>query len=323
MKRLLFMLLLVSNIASAQNNRQQAFQYFRENYQVYASAAIAILQNTNVDPIVSDILAAVLPPIADENVEAAMIAMSEILYRRKGMKDLNPAYITYMDNKLHVVLNSIPRKDYTVAALTITDIALTTNNFLSNGTLPNTYGMRPRTEIQRSQPAPPPPVVDHSSNLNTNTTTTQNDRTSTTKTALYEVKFSNPINTGLLVLNKERCYMRNSYKKNNNTIVVEQALKVSASAAINGISTVTFAGNNVRFITGNLGTTYNPDILMVDFDQKGTIIGTPKVGDSQHPWNNVISFRKIQSNEITNDYLQHFFDTNDAEYSTLLSLANR
>ena len=136
MKRILFALLIVTNSLYAQN-RQQLFSDFKATYPMYIASANLLLSHSNVDPTITLLINRVLPKIADENVDGAVIEVSNILYQKKGMRDLNPAYLSYMDIKCRYIILLIPKNDYLNIVMTVADMYLTTKNFIDNGVVPS------------------------------------------------------------------------------------------------------------------------------------------------------------------------------------------
>jgi|GEM_PF-2584181 len=135
MKRILLALLIITNTSYAQN-RQQLFADFKATYPMYIASANLLLSHSNVDPTIMLLINRVLPKIADENVDGAVIEVSNILYQKKGIKDLNPAYLSYIDTKCRYIIVLIPKNDYLNIVMTIADVYLTTKNFIDNRVVP-------------------------------------------------------------------------------------------------------------------------------------------------------------------------------------------
>ena len=135
MKKLLVLLLLVTNVTFAQND--QRLSNFRANLPMYSASVSLILSQTNVDPIVGELIGRVLPKIANEDVEGAVLEVSNIIYEKKGIASLNPNYTKYLDVKFHSVLDLISQNNYMQIVMTLADVALVTDKFLTNHGVPN------------------------------------------------------------------------------------------------------------------------------------------------------------------------------------------
>ena len=103
---------------------------FKKDIPMYTSALSLVLKSTKIDPIIPDIIEKVLPQIANENVDGAIIAISNTLYNDKGIKALDPNYTQYLDTKIHYVIDQIKENNYLGIVTTLTDIAMTTDSYV-------------------------------------------------------------------------------------------------------------------------------------------------------------------------------------------------
>lgn len=125
---------------------------------------------------------------------------------------------------------------------------------------------------------------------------------------------------GLMVLNDSNIYgnnyMRVGYNKNGNYIIINQQLSFQKQMLPDGNTYATLSGYNVRFITNNFGSTYNPDKFSVLINAAG-VIDQPKIGDANNEMRPVSSYREITSQYLDYNYLKRFFNDGEPELYTL------
>lgn len=132
------------------------------------------------------------------------------------------------------------------------------------------------------------------------------------KTTICEITFivQNTRYDGLLVLNDSNIYgdnyMRVGYNKNGNYIIINQQLSFQKQMLPDGNTYATLSGYNVRFITNNFGSTYNPDKFSVLINAAG-VIDQPKIGDENNEMTPVSSFKDVTSQYLDYNYLKRYF----------------
>ena len=125
------------------------------------------------------------------------------------------------------------------------------------------------------------------------------------KTTICEVTFyTNNIRYDcLMVLNDTNIYgnnyMRVGYNLNGNYLIINQQLNFQKQMLPDGNTYATLSGYNVKFITNNFGSTYNPDKFSVLINASGDI-DQPKIGDENNVMRPVSSFK-----EVTGQYLDY------------------
>ena len=142
------------------------------------------------------------------------------------------------------------------------------------------------------------------------------------KTTICEITFiiQNIRYDGLLVLNDTNIYgnnyMRVGFNLNGNYIIINQQLSMQKQLLPDGNTYATLSGYNVRFITNNFGSTYNPDKFSVLINAAG-VIDQPKIGDENNEMRPVSSYREITSQYLDYTYLKRFFLDGEPELYSL------
>jgi hypothetical protein len=132
------------------------------------------------------------------------------------------------------------------------------------------------------------------------------------KTTICEITFfiNNIRYDSLLVLNDSNIYgnnyMRVGYNLNGNYIIINQQLSFQKQMLPDGNTYATLSGYNVKFITNNFGSTYNPDKFSVLINAAG-VIDQPKIGDENNEMRPVSSFKDITSQYLDYNYLKRYF----------------
>jgi hypothetical protein len=132
------------------------------------------------------------------------------------------------------------------------------------------------------------------------------------KTTICEITFivQNTRYDGLLVLNDSNIYgnnyMRVGYNLNGNYIIINQQLNFQQQMLPDGNTYATLSGYNVKFITNNFGSTYNPDKFSVLINAVG-VIDQPKIGDENNEMRPVNSFKDVTNQYLDYNYLKRFF----------------
>jgi hypothetical protein len=132
------------------------------------------------------------------------------------------------------------------------------------------------------------------------------------KTSICEITFfaANVKYDCLMVLNDANIYgnnyMRVSYNIRGNFIIINQQLSQQKQILPDGNTYTTFTGYNVRFITNNFGSTYNPDKFSVLINAAGAI-DQPKIGDENNEMRPVSSFKEVTGQYLNYNYLKRFF----------------
>lgn len=132
------------------------------------------------------------------------------------------------------------------------------------------------------------------------------------KTTICEITFivQNTRYDGLLVLNDSNIYgnnyMRVSFYKNGNYIIINQQLNFQKQMLPDGNTYATLSGYNVKFITNNFGSTYYPDKFSVLINAAG-VIDQPKIGDENNEMTPVSSFKDVTNQYLDYNYLKRYF----------------
>ena len=129
MKKLITIVCFIAfgGVCFSQNN---TLENFRQNIPMYSSALSLVLKSTKIDPIIPDILERVLPQVANESVDGAIMAISNTLYNDKGIKALDPDYTQFLDTRIHSLIDQIKENNYFGIIATLTDIGITTDNYV-------------------------------------------------------------------------------------------------------------------------------------------------------------------------------------------------
>jgi hypothetical protein len=142
------------------------------------------------------------------------------------------------------------------------------------------------------------------------------------KTTICEITFfiNNIRYDSLLVLNDSNIYgnnyMRVGYNLNGNYIIINQQLSFQKQMLPDGNTYATLSGYNVKFITNNFGSTYNPDKFSVLINAAGDI-DQPKIGDENNVMRPVSSFKEVTGQYLDYNYLRKFFNDGEPQLYTL------
>jgi hypothetical protein len=142
------------------------------------------------------------------------------------------------------------------------------------------------------------------------------------KTTICEITFyaNNIKYDGLMVLNDTNSYgnnyMRVGFTLNGNYIIINQQLSLQKQLLPDGNTYATLSGYNVKFITNNFGSTYDPDKFSVLINAAG-VIDQPKIGDANNEMRPVSSFKDITNQNLDYNYLKIFFTGSEPELYTL------
>jgi uncharacterized membrane protein len=135
--RLVLILMLLCGNCIAQTDNHIALEKFRNEYEEYILAANNLLrESSSIDPIVTDMIGRVIPHLADEDIDGAINEVATILYRRTGVKELNPAFITYIKNTCINIVNEVKTDNLVLLPISILNSYLDIDNYLKTGTVP-------------------------------------------------------------------------------------------------------------------------------------------------------------------------------------------
>ena len=138
MKKLFLVFIVFASMnCFAQKSRSEYFADFKENLPMYSAGISIALSQLNVDPVITSFISNVLPKIAAEDVQGAILEASNIIYKKTGRKELNPDYTNYLTLKINNILLLISKNDYPAIILTASDIAISTDKYMKTNVAPN------------------------------------------------------------------------------------------------------------------------------------------------------------------------------------------
>jgi len=127
--------------------KEQIFKEFKNNYSMYWSGTKFLLNKTKIDPFILSLMDKALPKVADQDVKGAILEISNVFYEKKGIKELNPGYTKYLENKFEYLLKVIPKKDYFEIILALSDIVLVSDNFFNKNIVPDESFLNKNKEV--------------------------------------------------------------------------------------------------------------------------------------------------------------------------------
>ncbi len=123
---ILFCALLLSNKTFSQSN----------DFDMYIAGANFLLDKTNIDPSITEIVEATLPKIINRDAEGAVSTFANFIYQKKHIKELNPDFLKYTTNEIKNLITIFPQKNYFDIIMSLSDLIMTTDDYLNNNILP-------------------------------------------------------------------------------------------------------------------------------------------------------------------------------------------
>ncbi len=136
MKKFILILVSVSFFINA-NGQNALLENFKKNYKLYWNSAKFLLDQTQIDPLITKIIDVSLPKVAEKDIKGAIFEISNLLHREKNIKILAPQYTSFLDKEFNSLIDNIKKKKWGQVALILCDVALTTDEFLRTGNIEN------------------------------------------------------------------------------------------------------------------------------------------------------------------------------------------
>lgn len=109
-----------------------------DNLLMYITASKYLLDKSDIDPKISNAIETALPFVLQKDVQGVVKVFTDAFIASTNVKQLDPVFVTYLQDKIIELKTVLPEKKVLKIIPLITNIILTSDQYLNHKILPNT-----------------------------------------------------------------------------------------------------------------------------------------------------------------------------------------